>query len=102
MTRCFLLWQALLWPRNSFTVTARATVTFIKELKAGDLIQVDGQLSRLGSKSVTFHLRMLNEVTNELHATHELVEVFFDPKTRQSSPIPDSVRRRLEQHLHRG
>jgi acyl-CoA thioester hydrolase len=34
-----------------------------------------------------------------LHATYDLVEVFFDPETRSSAAIPDAVRAKLERHL---
>lgn len=78
------------------TVSGTATTTFIKELVAGDLIRIDGAVTRIGGKSVTFHLRMLHADTGELHATYDLVEVFFDPETRSSAAIPPEVRAKLE------
>jgi acyl-CoA thioester hydrolase len=81
------------------TVSAQATTQFIKELVAGDLIAIDGVVTRVGTKSATFHLRMLHADTGELHATYDLVEVFFDPKTRSSAPMPQAVRERLVTHL---
>ena len=77
------------------TVSARATTNFIKELRAGDLIRIDGGVTRLGSKSVTFTLRMHHVDTGEVHATYDTVEVFFDPQTRKSAPIPVPVRETL-------
>ncbi len=81
------------------TVSAEATTGFEKELVAGDLIVVDGVVSRIGTKSTSFHLRMLHADTGELHATYDLVEVFFDPNSRSSAPIPDSVRECLSRYL---
>jgi acyl-CoA thioester hydrolase len=81
------------------TVSAEATTGFVKELKAGDLIVIDGVVSRIGTKSTSFHLRMLHADTGELHATYDLVEVFFDPESRSSAPIPDAVRERLADYL---
>lgn len=81
------------------TVSATATTRFIRELTAGDLIRIDGAITRLGGKSATFHLRMFHADTDALHATYDLVEVFFDPKTRASAEIPDPVRARLAAHL---
>ncbi len=81
------------------TVTASATTNFIKELSAGDLIRIDGGVGRIGNKSVTFALRMFNVDTNELHATYDMVEVFFDPNTRKSADIPDTVRALLSSHV---
>ncbi|MDF0601320.1 thioesterase family protein [Psychromarinibacter sp. C21-152] len=80
------------------TVSGTATTTFIKELVAGDLIRIDGAVTRIGGKSVTFHLRMLHADTGALHATYDLVEVFFDPETRSSATIPPEVRAKLEAH----
>ena len=77
------------------TVSAKATTNFIKELQAGDLIRVVGSVTRLGGKSVTFTLQMLNVDSGELHATYELVEVFFNPETRKSAEIPAGLRELL-------
>ena len=74
------------------TVTANTNTAFIKELMAGDLVKIDGAIKRLGNKSITVQLRMLNARTGETHATYEIVEVFFDPVTRKSASMPDAVR----------
>jgi len=81
------------------TVTASAKTSFIRELVAGDLIRIDGAVTRIGGKSATFHLRMFHADTGVLHATYDLVEVFFDPETRASAQIPDGVRATLSRHL---
>ena len=79
------------------TVTARANIQFIKELLAGDLIVIDCELTRVGSKSATFTETMRHADTMEIHASYEVVEVFFDPKTRSSAQIPDPIREALIQ-----
>jgi acyl-CoA thioester hydrolase len=81
------------------TVTAQATTRFLRELQAGDLIVIDGLVSKLGTRSCSFHLRMCHADTHIVHATYDLVEVFFDPKTRQSAPMPDTLRARLQNWL---
>ena len=81
------------------TVSAQATTRFLKELVAGDLIAIDGVVTRVGTKSTSFHFRMLHADTGELHATYDLVEVFFSQKTRGSAPMPEAVRERLLAHL---
>lgn len=73
-------------------VTARAYTNFVQELKAGDLFVVDGAVKRLGTRSVTLFLRMHHAETGALHATYEITEVFFDPATRKSAPMPDALR----------
>ena len=98
-TRLGLPYSTMIPRHGVHTVTAQATTGFVKELSAGDLIMVDGVVSRVGGKSCSFHLRMLNADTGEVHATYDLVEVFFDPKTRTSAQMPDGVRSRLEAYL---
>ena len=80
-------------------VTASATTSFLRELTAGDLIVIDGALVRLGAKSVGFRLRMHHADTGQLHATYDMVEVVFDPKTRRSTQMPAELRAALEPHL---
>ena len=77
------------------TVSAVATTKFIRELTAGTTVEIDGCLTRVGSKALTFELRMLNNDTRELHATYTLVEVFFDPESRSSALIPGRIARHL-------
>lgn len=78
------------------TVTASAKIQFIHELLAGDLIIVDCILTRVGRKSCTFTERMLHVDTGEVHATYEMVEVFFNPETRKSALMPATIRTILE------
>ena len=77
------------------TVTASAKIEFLQELVAGDLIIVDCILTRVGGKSCTFTERMLHVDTGEVHATYEMVEVFFDPETRKSASMPELIRATL-------
>ena len=81
------------------TVAARATTEFLRELRAGDLFVIDGEVRRIGNRSFTLFLRMRHADTGEIHATYETVEVFFDAGSRRSAPVPDEVRQRLEAHL---
>ena len=84
------------------SVSARATTDFVKELRAGDLVRIEGGVSRLGNRSVTFILRMRHVDTGEIHATYTIVEVLFDPKTRKSAPIPAPLREALSAFVVEG
>lgn len=102
----FFLYTALGVPISSLlaehrvhVVSAKAETNFVRELKAGDCFVIDGAVRRLGTRSITFHLRMIHAETGALHATYDLTEVFFDPNTRASAPMPDAVRQRLAPHL---
>lgn len=80
-------------------VTAQASTGFQRELVAGDLITIDAGVTRLGNRSCTFHLRMAHAVTGVQHATYDVVEVFFDPKTRKSAIMPDALRAILQPYV---
>jgi len=77
-------------------VAAQVNTRFVKELTAGDLIVIDGAVSHLGTKSVTFEMRMHHADTGRLHAVCEQIEVFFSPVTRASAEMPPEVRSILE------
>ena len=94
-----LPYSAMLAEYGIHCVTAQATTNFLKELTAGDLIRVDGEVARVGTKSVTFRLGMHHAETGETHATYDLVEVFFDPKTRRSTAMPEAIRQALQAWL---
>ncbi|MBT6278279.1 MAG: hypothetical protein HOI95_29605, partial [Chromatiales bacterium] len=44
---------------------------------------------------ISFTQRMRHIDTGEIHALNEVVEVFFDPATRKSTTMPDSLRTKL-------
>jgi acyl-CoA thioester hydrolase len=77
------------------SVTARSTINFVQELTAGDAVRIEGGVTRLGGKSISFTQRMRHIDTGEIHALNEVVEVFFDPATRKSTTMPDSLRTKL-------
>jgi acyl-CoA thioester hydrolase len=81
------------------TVTASTTTHFRKEIKSADLFVVEGGVARCGSKSVTFRQRITNVETGEIHGYQDVIEVFFDPNTRKSTPMPAPVRAALEAEL---
>ncbi len=77
------------------TVTASTTTHFRREITAADLFVIDGGVARCGTKSVTFRQRMTHVETGKVLAYQDVVEVFFDPETRLSATMPDSVRTAL-------
>ncbi len=103
---CYHIWTRLGLPYSRMipehgvhTVTAEAKTRFVRELTAGDLIVIDGAVTRIGTRSTVFGFRMLHADTGALHATCDVVEVFFSPETRASAPMPDAVRALLEAGL---
>lgn len=74
------------------TVVARTETDFRREVLAGTTLLVKSRWVEVGSKSLTYvqHLESVDDGT--VHASQRAVEVFFDPKTRSSRPIPDELR----------
>ena len=98
----WLLWDVLGLDQNRLqsdhachTVTAKSTTTFLRECLDGDLLRIEGVVTRIGRKSVSFQLVGRTSRTNEVHATCDVVEVFVEPETHVSKPIPDQVREQL-------
>lgn len=81
------------------TVVANAKIDYLQELTQGELFYIKSAFVRVGSKSCTYFQKMYHADSHELHATHEGVEVFFDPKTRKAAPMPDDIRALLEANL---
>ena len=80
-------------------VVARNQLDFKHELVAGELFYVQSAFVHLGNRSLSHLGRMYNADTHVLCATQRSVEVFFDPETRKSAPMPDSVRRVVAANL---
>ena len=91
--------QQMIDEHGIHTVTANTTTNYVKELTGGDLIRVEGGLTRVGGKSITLKMRMFHVDTGELHATYDIVEVLCDPSTRKSTDIPHELRERLETNV---
>ena len=98
----FLIWSCIgvemreVHVTGIHTVIAKSTIEYHHEMRAGDSPLILGQFTRMGEKSVTVALKMLDAVTHELRASQETVIVFFDAETRRSAPIPANVRERVE------
>lgn len=76
-------------------VVGQIKINYIHEMNAGDLLVIRGGFSHVGGKSIQHHQRLYNADTNVLCATQDTIEVFFDPETRTSAPMPDFYREKL-------
>ena len=101
----FHLWSVAGIPQTAIRATgvsmvvAQNKLDFIHELVAGELFYIKSAFVHLGNRSLSHLGRMYNADTHVLCATQFSVEVFFDPKTRKSAPMPDHVRRAVEANL---
>lgn len=74
----------------------RHELDYAAEVGAGDLLEIDCRLVKLGTKSVTIVYEMTNLSRGELAATLRSVAVCFDTKARRAVPLPDTWRSRAE------
>jgi acyl-CoA thioester hydrolase len=73
----------------------KTTLSYLAELKAGDLVLVKGAVVKMGTKSLTAHYRMFNLASGDVAAEMEAVSVQFDLRTRKAIPIQDDIRAKL-------
>ena len=78
------------------TVVATLTIDFHQEIVAGQLALVRGAVTRVGTKSFGYELRLYEADSMTHCATEKAVEVCFDTKERKGVPIPEDVRAKLE------
>ena len=81
--------------RGLGTVVATLTIDFHHEITAGQLGLIKGAVTRVGTKSFGYEMR-LYEATSMTHcATEKVVEVCFDTKARKGVAWPEDVRSKL-------
>ena len=78
-------------------IMVRKEADFVGQLRFGEDVEIRTYLLKIGNSSFTVG----NEVwqSNELKAKGKTVIVHFDYVTQKSVPIPDDVRKKLEEHL---
>ena len=69
------------------------TIDYKAEVSAGDLLEIDAKLTKVGNKSITIYYEMKNLGNGEVAATLQVVCVLFDLNTRESVKMSDDLRR---------
>lgn len=80
-------------------VVAQTKTDFRNETTAGEMLVITAGFTQIGTRSVGIHLRMCDAYSGALCATQDVVEVFFDARTRSSAPIPPELRAKIEPGL---
>lgn len=80
-------------------VTARAECDFRGEAGVGDLLATSVAVESIGTTSVTFALKTVEENSGRVVTTGEEVYVTIDRATRQPMPVPDDIRDLLSPYL---
>lgn len=71
-------------------------IEYKQEVRAGTLVEVRGEVRRLGTKSITAYYE-LRDVGGTVAATMEGVTAFFDLRARKALAIPDGMRARFNE-----
>jgi acyl-CoA thioester hydrolase len=81
--------------RGLGTVVATLTIEFHHEIIAGQLALVKGAVTRVGTKSFSYELRLYEADSMTHCATEKAVEVCFDTQARKGVALPEDVRVKL-------
>jgi acyl-CoA thioester hydrolase len=75
------------------TVLTYLEVAYERAIDSVGTVTVELEVSDLGTSSIPMEYEI--RFGDERYATAETVQVFFDPETKESRPIPDRYRERL-------
>ena len=78
------------------TVAATITIDFLHELRAGQLLLIKGAVTRVGTKSFAYELRLYEADSMTHCATQKTVEVCFDTRARKGVAWPADVKAALQ------
>jgi acyl-CoA thioester hydrolase len=81
--------------RGLGSVVASLTIDFHLEMKAGNLVLIQGRFTRVGIKSFSYEMRLYETDSMTHCATQKTVEVCFDTEKRASAVFPDDIREKL-------
>ena len=75
------------------TILTYLEVAYEQAIDSVGTVTVELEVSDLGTSSIPMEYEI--RFSDERYATAETVQVFFDPETKESRPIPDRYRERL-------
>jgi acyl-CoA thioester hydrolase len=81
--------------RGLGTVMVTLTIEFHHEITAGQLALVRGAVTKVGTKSFGYELRLYESDSMTHCATEKAVEVCFDTQARQGVALPEDLKAKL-------
>lgn len=81
--------------RGLGTVMASLTIEFHHEITAGQLALVRGAVTKVGTKSFSYELRLYESDSMTHCATENAVEVCFDTQARKGVALPEDLKAKL-------
>jgi len=71
-------------------------VQYLAEVRVGETVSVYSRVLGVGAKRVHFMHFMVNDTTNTLASTLEVLGSFADLNVRRTAPFPDAIRQQIE------
>jgi acyl-CoA thioester hydrolase len=68
------------------------TISYKREMLAGDVVEITSELLEIGTKSIRFRHEMRNAETGEVAAICETTGVHIDRQARKAVPFDDDIR----------
>ena len=75
------------------------TIDYKAEVSAGDILEIEGKLTKIGNKSITIYYEMKNLGKNEVAASLQVISVLFDLELRESVEISEELKQLASKHL---
>ena len=100
-----LLFQVFGWTGNKENSGGQGwsdvkhVIEYKAELLAGDLVEVRGCITKVGTKSIGIRYEMLNSVKNEIAATLDCICVLIDVEARKAVALSKQQRELATQHI---
>ncbi|HEY3077702.1 MAG TPA: thioesterase family protein [Burkholderiales bacterium] len=82
--------------RGLGTVVATLSIEFHHEIRAGQLVLIQGAMVRVGTKSFSHEMRLYEADSMTLCATQKTVEVCFDTAARKGVALPEDIKAKLQ------
>ena len=79
------------------TVLARTTMEFKSPARFDEILEVHTHVSKVGTTSLTFEFAIYPQGEDRLIGSATSLYVCVDPKTLKSTPVPEHLRRRINE-----
>ena len=83
-------------PTRQSVITAATDTSYFEQTRIDDDIWVETEVEKVGTKSMVFRQRIVNDATGKVHSESRSVMVAFDFERQESVALPDAWRQIME------